>query len=509
MERESLEEDGLSTSSLLLKEVSTRGNHGDPISSNDSSVTVLLVFSTLVAVSGSFVTGCAVGFSSPAMSGIKEDLGLSAAAYSLFGSMLTIGGLVAALLNGTITDVIGRKRTMWLSQILSTAGWLSIVFTKNAWWLDAGRALIGFGVGVTVYVVPVYIAEITPKNVRGAFASFNQVRINLDHYVFALSCQCVTFWSIFPEMQFMQACGFSLTYFVGTIVSWRTLALIGGIPGVIQIFSLYFIPESPRWLVKVGRRREFEAALQRLRGKSADISREAADITVYTETFERQSHSRFLDVFQKRYAHSLTIGLGLMLLQQFGGASAFSYYASSIFESADFSSSIGTRSVAIVVMPAFAITVILTDKAGRRPLLMVSSAGMCLSCLILGLSFYMQDLHNCKDVTPILVFLAILAYFVSLSVGMAGLPWILMSEIFPVNVRGRAGSMVSFAHWSCSWIMSYTFNFMFEWSATGTCFIFAGVCGLAILFTVKLVPETKEQALEEVQASLNHFSAVS
>ncbi|XP_048136933.1 sugar transporter ERD6-like 10 isoform X3 [Rhodamnia argentea] len=447
-----------------------------------------------------------------------EDLGLSVAAYSLFGSMLTIGGLTAALVNGTITDMIGRKRTMWLSQILSTAGWLSIALTKvpslpldspnspqrlptcvlfelskwnrkcskenllNAWWLDAGRALIGFGVGLTGYVVHVYIAEITPKNVRGAFASFNS---------------------------FMLACGFSLAYFIGTIVSWRALALIGGIPGVIQIFSLYFIPESPRWLVKVGQKQEFEAALQRLRGKSADISQEATDITIYTETFERQSWSRFSDVFQQRYAHSLTVGLGLMLLQQFGGVSAFSYYASTIFESADFSTSIGTRSVAIVTMPALAITVILTDRAGRQPLLMVSSAGVCLSCLILGLLFYMQDLHNWKDVTPILVFLAILAYFVFASVGMQGLPWILMSEIFPVNVRGRAGSLVTFTHWSCSWIVSYTFNFMFEWSAPGTFFIFAGVCGLAILFTVKLVPETKGRALEELQASLAHFSAVS
>ncbi|XP_056166018.1 sugar transporter ERD6-like 10 isoform X1 [Syzygium oleosum] len=509
MERESLEEDGLSTSSLLLKEVSNSGNHGDSASSSDSSVTALLVFSTLVSVCGSLATGCAVGYSSPAMSGIKEDLGLSIAAYSLFGSMLTIGGLIAALLNGTITDMIGRKRTMWLSQILSTAGWLSIALTKNALWLDAGRALIGFGVGITGYVVHVYIAEITPKKIRGAFASFNSVRIKLEHYELALCCQYIAFRSIFLELQFMQACGFSLTYFVGTIVSWRALALIGGIPGVIQIFSLYFIPESPRWLAKVGRKQEFEAVLQRLRGKSTDISREAADIRIYTETFERQSRSRFLDVFRQRYARSLTIGLGLMLLQQFGGASAFSYYASTIFESADFSTSIGTRSVAIVTMPALAVTVFLTDKAGRRPLLMVSSAGMCLSCLSLGLSFYMQDLHKCKNVTPILVFLAILAYFVSLSVGMQGLPWILMSEIFPVNVRGRAGSLVTFAHWSSSWIVSYTFNFMFQWSAPGTFFILAGVCGLAILFTVKLVPETKGRALEELQASLAHFSAVS
>ncbi|XP_030521285.1 sugar transporter ERD6-like 5 [Rhodamnia argentea] len=135
-----------------------------------------------------------------------------------------------------------------------------------------------------------------------------------------------------------------------------------------------------------------------------------------------------------------------MRLQQFGGASAFSYYASSIFESVDFSSSIGTRSVAFVLIPRRAITILLTDKARQRPLLMVSSAGMCLSSLILGLSFWMQDLHHGKDVIPILVYLAVLAYSVSLSFGMAGLPWILMFEIFPVNVKGRVGSIVTFAH---------------------------------------------------------------
>lgn len=477
MERESLEEGPITTSLLVNGNHNTVGNDVNG-GGGGGSATAVVVISTLVAVFGSYVVGAVIGYSSPAESGIMGDLGLSVAEYSLFGSLMTLGAMLGALMSGSVADFIGRRGAIGLSEIFCVMGWLAILFAKGALLLDIGRVLMGCGVGLICYTVPVYIAEITPKNLRGGFASAHQFMITL---------------------------GLALTYFIGTAITWRALAVIGTIPCVVQLLGLIFVPESPRWLEKVGRGKECDAALQRLRGKNADISQEAAEIREYTETLEQLSKARVIDVFQRKYAHSLILAVGLVALEQFGGATAIAFYASSIFEEAGFSTKVGTIAVAAVQIPMTVLGAILVDRSGRRPVLLVAAVGTSLGCFIAGLSYLLEDFNTWKEFAPILVLVGILIYNAAFGLGMGGIPWLIMSEIFPINMKGAAGSLVSLVNWSSSLIVSYAFNFSMEWSSTGTFFIFFGVGAFTVLFVAKLLPETKGRTLEEIQAAMFLF----
>ncbi|OVA11413.1 Sugar/inositol transporter [Macleaya cordata] len=446
-------------------------------SSNGGSIGMVLL-STFVAVCGSFEFGSCVGYSAPSQSGIREDLGFSLSEYSMFGSILTIGAMIGAITSGRIADYIGRKGAMRMSAAFCITGWLAVYFSKGVFSLDVGRFFTGYGIGVFSYVVPVFIAEIAPKNLRGGLTTANQLLIVI---------------------------GASVAFLMGTVVTWRTLALTGLLPCIVLLVGLFFIPESPRWLAKVGRHKEFEVALQRLRGKDADVSHEAAEIQDYIEEIRHLPKARMLDLFQSKYIRSVIIGVGLMVAQQFGGINGIGFYASETFVLAGKGNDlycIVTKETDLQV-PVTILGAILMDKSGRRPLIMVSAAGTFLGCLLAGISFYLKAHEMLLDWIPILALAGVLIYIASFSIGTGPVPWVIMSEIFPINVKGVAGSLVTLVNWFGAWAVSYTFNFLMSWSSSGTFFLYSGVCAITILFVAKIVPETKGRTLEEIQASIN------
>ncbi|KAI5654067.1 hypothetical protein M9H77_31254 [Catharanthus roseus] len=461
------------------KTVDSEEDDNDSTKTEETENIVMVLLSTSVAVCGSFEFGSCVGFSAPTESAIRKDLNLSLAEFSMFGSIITIGAMIGAITSGKIADFIGRKGAMRLSSVFCIAGWLAVYFSLGTLTLDIGRFFTGYGIGIFSYVVPVFISEIAPKNLRGGLATINQLMI---------------------------VSGSSVAYLLGTFVSWRTLALTGLVPCILLLGGLFFIPESPRWLANVGREKDFQVALRNLRGKDADVSHEAAEIEAYNLTLQSLPKAQVLDLFASKYIRSVIIAVGLMVFQQFGGINGIGFYASETFATAGPSiAKVGTVSYAIVQIPITILGAFLMDKSGRRPLLMVSASGTFLGCFLTGFSFFLKSQNMLLEWVPLIAVSGVLTYIAAFSIGMGAVPWVMMSEIFPINVKGVAGSLVVLVNWFGAWVVSFTFNFIMSWSSTGTFGLYAAICALTVLFVAKIVPETKNKTLEEIQASINSY----
>ncbi|XP_066379683.1 sugar transporter ERD6-like 16 [Miscanthus floridulus] len=414
-----------------------------------------------------------VGYSAPTQSGIVDEVGLAISEFAIFGSILTIGAMVGAVTSGRLADFLGRKMTMRISATICIFGWLSIHLAKSAIMLYFGRILLGFSTGVLSYVVPVFIAEIAPKNLRGGLATSNQLLI----------CS-----------------GSSATYIIGALVAWRNLVLVGLLPCVLLLVGLFFIPESPRWLANVGREKEFHTSLQKLRGEDADVSEEAIEIKEYIESLRSFPKARLQDLFLSK---NIYVGVGLMVFQQLGGINGVGFYASYIFSSAGFSGKLGTILIGIIQIPITLFGAILMDRSGRRVLLMVSASGTFLGCFLTGVSFYLKAQGLLPEWVPTLALSGILVYIGAYSIGMGPVPWVVMSEIFSINMKAVGGSLVTLVSWLGSFTISYSFSFLMDWSSAGTFFMFSAASLVTVLLVAKLVPETKGRTLEEIQDSLN------
>ncbi|XP_076915907.1 sugar transporter ERD6-like 6 [Bidens hawaiensis] len=444
----------------------------------DRSVSVLAC--VLIVALGPIQFGFTGGYSSPTQAAITRDLKLTVSEFSLFGSLSNVGAMVGAIASGQIAEYIGRKGSLMIAAIPNILGWLSISFAKDTSFLYMGRLLEGFGVGIISYTVPVYIAEIAPQNLRGGLGSVNQLSVTV---------------------------GIMLAYLLGLFVNWRILAILGTLPCLILIPGLFFIPESPRWLAKMGMTDDFEASLQVLRGFDTDITVEVNEIKRSVASSSRRTAIRFSDLKQRRYWFPLMIGIGLLVLQQLSGINGVLFYASNIFQSAGISSSdAATLGLGAIQVIATGVSTWLVDKTGRRILLTVSSAGMTISLVVVAASFFIKSFveenSSLYSAMGILSVVGVVGMVIGFSLGMGPIPWVIMSEILPVNIKGLAGSIATLANWFIAWLITMTAPLLLAWSGGGTFTLYMLMCASTVVFATILVPETKGKTLEEIQFSL-------
>ncbi|XP_070043481.1 sugar transporter ERD6-like 8 isoform X5 [Nicotiana tomentosiformis] len=252
-----------------------------------------------------------------------------------------------------------------------------------------------------------------------------------------------------------------------------------------------------------GEEEEFEAALRKLRGKHADISYERSTIQEYLTILQTLPKVTFVNLFDRSNYRAVIISVGLMAFQQFVGINGIVFYSTEIFKSAGFNPSLGTILFGILQVGVTAGGALLIDRTGRRPLLMMSASGLLLGNLLIAFSFFFKAHSVALTLVPNLAILGVLVYIAFFSIGMGAGPWLIMSEVFPLHVKGLGGGLVTLMNWFGSWVISYTFNFLMLWSSHGTFFLYAFVCLLATIFIYKMIPETKGRRLEEIHASLN------
>ncbi|NXH10856.1 GTR8 protein, partial [Bucco capensis] len=451
-----------------------------------------LYLAAFAAVLGPLSFGFVLGYSSPVIPELRKiddpGLRLDSNQASWFGSVVTLGAAAGGILGGYLVDKIGRKLSLMLCSIPYIFGYTVIISAQNVWMLYFGRILTGLASGITSLVVPMYISEVSHPKVRGMLGS------------------CV---------QLMVVTGILGAYTAGMALKWRWLALLGSFPPCLMLLLMCFMPETPRFLLSRGRSAEAMAALRFLRGPHADHAGECRHI----EAGVQQEGLNLAEFKNPSIYRPLLIGVALMFFQQVTGINAVMFYAETIFEDADFKdsrmASVVTGSVQVLVT---ALAALIIDRTGRKVLLYISGITMVLSTALFGLYFKMVLPNQNKPSNPDVWFTLIAASpetessiswlaVVSLGLFVAGfalgwgpVPWLVISEIFPLKARGISSGACVLTNWIMAFIVTKEFrDFIAFLTSYGTFWLFSAFCCLSVAFTAFYVPETKAQTLEQIE----------
>ncbi len=427
----------------------------------------------IIAAIGGFLFGYDTGVIGGALLFIKKDLNAQSnlAQQSIVASLLA-GAVVGALAGGWLAGAFGRRRTLMYAGWVYVAGGLGSAFAQSLYELVGARFILGLAVGAASFIAPMFISELTPGRIRGATVTFNQLMLTLG-----ILAAYVANWAL-----------------QGLPGNWRWMVGIAAAPGLALAIGMYFAPASPRWLVEKGRLDEAAAVLRRIYGRQ-DVS---VDLHEIQEAARRQAGYGAL--LRPDMRPMLVVGIGLAAFQQLVGVNTVIYYAPTILSFAGASTggaltqalSIGLTNVIFTI-----VAILLVDRVGRRPLLLAGTAGLTIALILLGFFFRLSWLHT---ELPWIGLAALLLYIASFAAGIGPVFWLMISEIYPLPVRGPAESTASFVNWGMNFAISFTFlSLVSALSLPGTFWLYAAFGIAAIAFILIRVPETKGLSLEEIQ----------
>jgi MFS transporter, SP family, galactose:H+ symporter len=431
-----------------------------------------------VAITSGLLFGFNTGIISGAILSIGKEFQLTSFDTSLIISSTLFGACISAVVSGRVVDYCGRRHLLMFDALLFFCGALGSALVPTFLFLVVSRTVVGFAIGISSYIVPLYISELAPFRKRGVMVGLNQLFI-----VVGILCS------------YLVSYGFSFGD------HWRLMFGMGVILAVMFFISLLFVPESPRWLMATGQEHLAREVLKMVRETSNNIELELFEIKESVN--EQRKDWKML--FKSWLLPAMIVGFGIAAFQQLVGINIFIYYGSLVFATIGFGGHSGAMLASLgmgAVLTLFTIIGLpLIDGWGRRPLLLLGSVGMTLSLLVIGMALWFLP----KDIWFLKGFLlvSIIVYIASFAVSFGPIGWLMISEMFPLRIRGLSMSLATATIWGANMLVIFTFlplvNLL---QLKGVFLLYSILSFLALLFVYFLVPETKKVTLEHIEANL-------
>lgn len=436
----------------------------------------------IIASLGGLLSGYDTGVISGALLFINESWNLADTTQGILVSSVLIGAVIGAATNGILADMFGRKKIIMATAVIFTLGSIMCAFAPNIFVLIASRIFVGFAVGVVNFVVPLYLSEISPKHLRGTLVSLYQ-------------------WAITAGILFSY---FINAVFAHAVYNWRWMLFAGVIPGIVLFVGMCFMHDTPRWLVSKKRDEEAKIAFKKIEPE-VDTEKEIEDIrkTILNEGTKSDKKFRF----KKWMIMPFVVGIGIMFAQICTGINTIIYYAPTIFKNAGFESNItaiyATTGIGVINFLMTIVALFFTDKLGRKPLLYFGLTGVMLSLIALGCGFAFADFF-CDNLKWVTVG-SLVIYIICFAMSLGPIGWILVSEVFPLRIRGVAMSICTVSNFAFNFFVVSSFPILLHriggaWTFWG----FGIVSLLCIVFVYFCVPETKGISLETIESNWIH-----